>query len=439
LYKNQREVKGCGKRIRRIGIFIGFRRRQMRLSELNIILFSIMRRTLPLIAGVSIFLTFSISEAQQCFELFRLPSQGPQKSVIVTSGADPNDFVSKAYELVKEDPSQLAAKVAEFIEIGKLFLDSEGVQYKVLHGSHFEVIQVTASQATPLNRFALLMQKKYRTKIIFDPATLIKDGSTAYMQEADSTLVSAYSFLGLPFNNIVNAGTTRFLRDTNVLHELRHLEMYRSQIDRVPNPLYGDVEVKDGFLPDDLNGPIRGYENYMSFSELKTYHTQIKQELTQLRSLVRRHQSPMKILEIQNQIVTKWIYLSSLAFKTSYVAKLLEETTDSKITYKLGPGEVVIATIETTASHPPQLEVSLPLIRSKGLNDPQNAHLLKIQTQWLLQTTENVLQQTAGTLQYIFKIQDIDLDSSHIYLIDEIQRGLNVIGLYPPEPVKPLE
>ncbi len=153
-------------------------------------------------------------------------------------------------------------------------------------------VLVISPGPSKLGQFAEFIYKKYEAVAVFNSAKLLllNAGAAVTLPTSLENGGVSNTLFYLNFKHILGGSSSRYFRDLMILHEIRHLDIFAGMINRVPSPLYGEAQVLRGAPPQDPAPNYAPYSTFLSFSELKTYHTEIKEQITALRKSVRLNQ-----------------------------------------------------------------------------------------------------------------------------------------------------
>jgi hypothetical protein len=390
----------------------------------------------PLWALLAIFLTAPLAQAQQqCLDIFT------KSPIEIQASANASELMGSLHEEARLNPEVLPQFTYELIRIASNYLARNGVLYTVRQKNDlFPYIEIIPGTATAINRFALMVMDKYNAAVMFDPASLIKFGYEAFVINDlyHTTFNHPLSlFLGMDLKSMLDSN--RLLRDTTVLHELRHLDLHRNLRLRKPHPLFGDLTM-EGDLFRDPHPHVAAYKEFLSFSEIKTFHTQAKEELTKLRFLIRRKapvQDVLKSIADTRHVVE---ILVVLTYRVRFAIKNINEfqiDASTEIKTYLETDNIIYRSVTYKKGTDSELTLRLPLIHSRGLLDPRNDDLFKAQMIWLYKTNNNAIQQASSALKSLDLLQEAQTIQIAVDLIDQAQKNLSPTQLYAPEPVIP--
>jgi len=172
-------------------------------------------------------------------------------------------------------------------------IELHGVDVKIAQDSEFFALRIEPNEKSKMNRVAKRVLEEYGADIAISPAPILKSKAGGIMTHWDPNgkrrpvvyigTRSGFTLLGAP------------MKDTTLLHELRHLKMHADLLNGKSRSLYGEVIAKKGRVPDRFNPKFDVYHTYLSFDEVKTYHTQIKEQLILLRAAMKASHAAVSV------------------------------------------------------------------------------------------------------------------------------------------------
>jgi len=383
--------------------------------------------SLSIVVTLSVVFTATGARADtQCFDIF--------KRTALDIRMEANDEYDLQLGLVHGTPRLRTATIRNLFRNAQDIFDSNGVEYQIL--SKPQRILIKPSDKTPLNRFATEIQKAYAAPVVFDAASLINEGGYANIwfknYEKPEPLEKE---LNISWATVKLSGLGGFYRDTIILHELRHLRTLKLLAEKKPSPFFGALWLVEGTIPDDPNASVGEYNGFMSYDEIKAYHTMVKEELTLLRGFYRRQVSPQLIGNQINTVLTDLNRLSIVLSRTiSSLAPIFGEypgTLSGDKTLFNG-----IVTYNLYVDHGPVgvYRMDFPLVRSQGLDDPENFNYLVAQVSWLSTVAKNMNAQLIEATQIVNTLYPTTDPTVAVPKIDAAQNELGSSDVVPPEP-----
>lgn len=228
----------------------------------------------------------------------------------------------------------------------------------------FFALKVVPGEKTKMNRLAKRVLEEYGAEIAFSPSSILQSKAGGIMTHWDPAgLRKPVVFIG------ARTGFTLLgapLKDTTLLHELRHLKMHADLLAGKPNSLYGEVIAKSGRVPDQFNRNVDGYHGYLSFDEVKTYHTQTKEQLTILRAAMKASHARISVhpqVERLTHLVSLGVIVSGRAVTAANVLKQIRISKPELVKFGRDPADgFPMATAEFgLRSDNSQIKIRLPL------------------------------------------------------------------------------
>ncbi len=376
-----------------------------------------------------------------------LPASGQQScSEIFVKSPAVNDYLAdedvfplfqKAFEVRPEllgSLSELVLSQAHQHLINGNVSFKESKEWDAQTNQNYKILVIIPGSSN-LGQFAEFILKNYGARVVFNPAKMLQFNAGAAVTFPsllkDGKISNALFYLN--FNHILKAASLRYSRDILILHETRHLDIFLQMTKREPSPFYGEAQVIKGVLPNDPAPDFAVYANYVSFSELKTYHTQIKQQITILRKAIRSNQPTSEQDMLLNKLFHSMDTLNIVSARISYFLDLLREINHTSFEVVLEAFD--IATVKVTyETRDTEILLTFPLVGAKNSQDPLLRELFNDQASWLYETTHVANRQSHQAQQLLKEVKKTSETDRRVELLDQMQKTLGTTTIIPPRP-----
>lgn len=308
------------------------------------------------------------------------------------------------------NPAHLAQAVLAKTRLAFKMLGVLGGTYQTPDQETFDIVSIHG--ATELNAIAAKIDKAYQGALLISfPQRVVDrqfDAGVSELTIEDSTVpililgprVLAETLRGLdPLDNPL------------VVHELRHLKTISDILGGIENSLYGSIQAfGDEKIPQSYKTEFSAYSTYMSFDELQTFVQQAKQQLIQLRGAIRSKKPVAEISRAIAPIVSSIQFFYRLSDRAKTTAELFASQPKPDVSFE-GHAQGFIEGVARVGN----LELRLPILRSKGPHDPDNRATFDRQLQSLVRGTQTAKAQSIEVVKLLnlllkegFGVDDLD-------------------------------
>lgn len=288
------------------------------------------------------------------------------------------DAASEAFEAFEEYAANLRDNgveitgdlkeelVRELVERASANLAGQGVRHvvRLTRSGQFR-IEIDSKGRHPLNRLARRLRKLCNgLQLFYLPSLLLAQGfSAAFMPD--------YNLILLGDRDLLEPRASILLQ-----HEIRHAFRHHALAKRQPSPYYGSIEGKKGRLLDVVTNT---YQSRQSVDEMDTYTLTLRQGLGKVRRALAQEKFDLEDYPGMVDVIQHGLEVSLRNISTARLA--LANLEKGGLSGWAIDGGIVRASVPTGQGRAP---ITIPLIESSGIDDPENDRLLEAQLEWLI-------------------------------------------------------